>query len=413
MTATTNPATNPGTSPATDPARTPAAAPVPATMLAARAHAGRDDLVLEHVPVPEPGPQDVLVKVAAAGLAPGMMRLLRGGAFRHLPTVLGHEAAGTVAAVGADVGAAAGATAGAAAGEATGQATGPAVGDRVRVHPNLGCRDCAYCRTDREQMCAQQAMIGHAAFSRVPMPLYERYHDGALAEYIRVPHWLLDPLPENVGFEVGAKVHDLANAVRALKLAGLPLGGTLVITAATGTMGTAAVRLAAHFGVSRLVLVARSRERLSAVRHLAGSVAVDVLALEDLPADWPGTGGLTGELRRLLPRGADAVLDFIPDGPATWQAMAALATGGSLVHMGGNRTSPPFPAAVIMGNCWRLIGTRACTRSDARQVLDLLATGALRADDLITHRFPLARAADAVAALEARTEPIWMAVVTP
>ncbi|MFJ6900681.1 alcohol dehydrogenase catalytic domain-containing protein [Streptomyces hokutonensis] len=362
-------------------------------MLAVRAHAGGDQLFVEQVPVPSPGPDEVLVKVASAGLAPGMMALLARGAFRHLPTVLGHEAAGTVTGVGEAV-------------------TGWTVGDRVRIHPNLNCRSCDYCRTDREMMCAQQAMIGHAAFGDVPLPLYERYHDGGLAEYIRVPHWLLDRIPDNVGFDVAAKVHDLANAVRALKSAQLPLGATLVVTAATGTMGTATVKLAPLFGVSRLILVGRSRSRLEDVARLV-SLPTELVAIEDLGSDWAVSQGLTLALRARVPHGVHAVVDFIPDGPATWQAMAALATGGTLVHMGGNMTPPPFPALVMMVNCWRFVGTRSCTRADARQVLDLLGRDALDIDELITHRFPLAKANDAVAAMQSRSEPMWMGVVNP
>ncbi|MFG2592345.1 alcohol dehydrogenase catalytic domain-containing protein [Streptomyces sp. NPDC048438] len=364
------------------------------TMLAARAQQDSNALHLQEIAIPEPGPQDVLVKVSSAGLAPGMMALLAQGAFKHLPTTLGHEAAGTIAAVGSEVG-------------------GISTGTRVRVHPNLNCGTCRYCRSDRDMMCPQQAMVGHAAFSDVSMPLYDRYHDGGLAEYIRVPHWLVDPLPDNVSFDVGAKVHDLANAIRALKCADLPLGATLVVTAATGTMGTATIKLAQHFGVSRLILVGRSAERLAAVRPLAGDVHTDIVAIEELPATWAEEGGLTRALRALVPQGADAVLDFVPDGPATSQALAALATGGSLVHMGANRSPLLFPMIAVMVNCWRIVGTRACTRADAQEALTLLARGALDAEELITHRYPLAEANAAVAALQNRHEPIWMAVVNP
>ncbi|MEU4317737.1 alcohol dehydrogenase catalytic domain-containing protein [Nocardia fluminea] len=364
------------------------------TMLAARAHQGSHSLTLERVPIPAPGPLDVVVKVVSAGLAPGMMTLLKRGAFKHLPTTLGHEAAGTVAAVGDQV-------------------TDVAVGDRVRVHPNLNCRTCDYCRTDRDMMCAQQAMIGHAAFSPAPMPLYERYHDGGLAEYVRVPHWLIDQLPTSVSFDVAAKVHDLANAVRILKCAQLPLGATVVTTAATGTMGTATVKLAEHFGISRLVLVARSADRLEPVARLAGSVAVDTVALDELPDDWESTGGLTRRLRELVPAGADAVADFIPTGVATAQAMGALRTGGVLAHMGGNATPLAVSPSALMVNCWRFVGTRACTRSDAEQVLALLGSGALTVDELITQRFALADVATAVDAMINRKEPMWMTVVNP
>lgn len=363
-------------------------------MLAARARQGSAALHLDNIAIPDLGPHDVLVKVASAGLAPGMMTLLAQGAFSRLPTTLGHEAAGTIAAVGSDV-------------------DGITVGERVRVHPNLNCRSCTYCRTDRDMMCPQQAMIGHAAFGQVPMPLYDRYHDGGLAEYVRIPHWLVDKLPEAVSFDVGAKVHDLANAARALKCAALPSAATLIVTAATGTMGTATIKLAAHFGVACLILVGRSAERLDAVRRLAGDIPTETVAMESLPDDWATTQGLTRALRQLVPQGADAVLDFIPDGQASTQSLAALATGGSLVHMGANKSPLALPYLAIMVNCWRIIGTRSCTRTDAQEILALLSGGALSVDELITHRFPLAQADAAVAALQRRSEPIWMAVVNP
>lgn len=363
------------------------------TMLAVRAHRGAEALTLENIPVPEPGPLDVVVKVAAAGLVPGMMRLLAKGSFKHLPTTLGHEAAGTVSAVGEQV-------------------TDVSVGDRVRVHPNLNCRNCVYCRSDRDMMCAQQALVGHAGFGKVT-PLYDEYHDGGLAEYIRVPHWLIDPLPDVVNFDVAAKVHDLANAVRALKCADLPSAATVIVTAATGTMGTATIKLAAPYGIANLILVGRDSDRTRAVSRLAGGIPTSVVAMDELPADWADTGGLTRRLRELAPEGAHAVIDYVPGGPITEQAMAALATGGTLSHMGSNSTQLSLPPSVLMIHCWRFVGTRACTRNDAREVLSMLGSGVLNIDELITHRFPLTDALKAIDAMQSRTEPMWMTVVNP
>ncbi|MGP4005867.1 alcohol dehydrogenase catalytic domain-containing protein [Streptomyces sp. 4N124] len=366
------------------------------TMLATRAHDAESALVLEEVPVPEPASGEVIVKVESAGLAPGMMSLLKMGAFKQLPTILGHEMAGTVSEVGPDV-------------------PGFTGGERVRVHPQLSCGHCVHCRSDRENMCAQYAMIGHAAFSDGPLPLYERYHDGGLAEYVRVPFWLLDRLPNNVSFDVGAKVHDLGNAVRILKECHLPQAATVVITAATGTMGTASVKFAKQFGIGRLILVGRSGERLKDVEKLAEAdgIAVDSIATENLPEGWEASSGLTGAIRRLVPQGVDAVLDYVPSSPITAHAMASMTTGGVLAHMGGNTVPVPIPPIAIMGNCWRFVGTRGDTRNDVVDVLKLLEIGAVTADDLITHHFPLAETVTAIQDMQQRRKPMWMTIVHP
>ncbi len=362
-------------------------------MLALRAHHAGADVVLEEVETPEPGPQDVLVKVAAAGLAPGMMTMLAWGAFKHLPTTLGHEIAGTVVSIGDDV-------------------DPTLVGSRVRVHPNLTCRACSYCLSDREQMCSEQAMIGHAGFGDGAMSLYERYHDGGLAAYVRVPGWLVDTLPDNVSFEVGAKVHDLANAARALRLAVQRPASSLLVTAATGTMGTATIKLAPHFGVDQLILVGRDAARLAAVSKLA-DVAVETIALNELPPSWETEAGLTAAVRRHFPHGVDAAIDYLPSGAGTSQAVAALAKGANLVHIGGNPAPLALPMGALLANCWRVIGSHSCTRSDATTVLELLASGALEVNELITHRFPLESVQDALTLMADRHEPMWMGVIHP
>lgn len=368
-----------------------AAVAVPATMRAWVAESADAPIRFVDREVPEPGPDEVLVRVVAAGISPMILKLLRLGRFGHLPTVIGHEAAGVVV------------SAGGVAGEGL-------VGRRVRVHPMLSCRSCEYCLTDREQMCAQTAMIGAAAHGSGGGPLYERYHDGGLAEYVRVPVWLVDELPDAVSFEVAAKLHDLANAYRALRTAAVPVGGTLVITAATGAMATASLLLAPHLGVARVVLVGRSAERLREVAALS-AVPAEIVAFDELPADWEESGALTARLRELVPDGPHAVLDFLTGTAGGAQALQSLRMGGTLVHMGGNPAPIAVPLRILMNHLWTVAGSRACTRGDVRAVLRLLASGALTADALITHRWPLAEADDAFAALEARVEPIWMGVV--
>ncbi len=364
------------------------------TMLAALARANAQQLALEAVPRPIPAQGEVLIKVAAAGIAPGMMKLLERGQFKHLPTIPGHEMAGTVTLLGAGV-------------------DEHWLHARVRVHPMLTCGHCAYCLTGRPHLCAEAAMMGHAALGHGNLPRYRCYHKGGLAEYVRAPVDLLDRLPEHVSFEVGAKLHDLANAVRALKCAALPPRGRLIITAATGTMGTASILLAKFYGAQSLTLVARSRKRLEDVLPLVGNLPVHIVPLDTLGPDWETTGALTEQLRAQFPDGADGVLDFFPSGAGSVQAMAALGTGGTFVHMGANNAALPLSLREMMLHCWRLVGTKACTRADTNEVLALLDEKKINADVLITHRFALQDVNQALQLMLSRREPMWMATVHP
>lgn len=360
-------------------------------MLAIRAHANTLKLELETILIPKPSPSDVLIKVSSAGLAPGVFNPITRNAM-ILPKTLGHEVSGTIAFLGSEV------------------ATF-ALGDRVRLHPNLSCLNCQYCLTDREQMCSEAAIMGFRGFGD-KMPLYETYHDGGLAEYVRAPYWLLDRLPDNVSFDVGAKLQDVGNAMRVLKCASLESGSTIIVTAPTGSMGTATLKLAEFFPISRIILVGRSAERLQAVRKLT-RIPTETVALEELGEDWHTTKALVKKLRQLSPGGVDAIIDFVPSGHEIWQVMGALARGGTLVHMGGNPSPFPLPVAAIMVNCWKIIGTRGCTRSDTKKVLEWLKDGRLNLDELITHTFKLEDTFDAISKLQDRSLPMWMAVIHP
>lgn len=359
-------------------------------MIAAQILAAHDaSFVIGDAPDPKPGPTDVLVRVAAAGLAPGIFNLLRMGSIPLFPTIVGHEIAGTVGEVGADA--------------------DPAWrGARVRVHPLLGCGRCEYCTSDREMMCSANSMIGHAVFGPDAMPLYSRYHNGGLAELVVIPQANLDVLPDQIGFDLGSKIHDFGNAIRALTLAALPPASTLVITAATGAMGTATILLAPAFGVSRIIAVGRDEARLEAVRQLDPH-RVNTLVLGD--DDTPDA--VAGKVRAVDPAGAHAVIDYLPEGPGLAKLFPALRYAGRIVHMGMNRAPFPIPQIALAFNCISLVGTRNCTRHDALTALRLVGQDPDRYAQLITHRFDLSEANEAKALLSSRAEPLWMSVINP
>ena len=361
------------------------------TMLAYRAFEGEPRPRLVEMDVPAVGERDVLVRIRSAGLTAGTFTLQKAGLLKPLPMTVGHEGAGVVEAVGRDV-------------------TAVRPGDRVRIHPTLACGRCRWCLSGRDQMCWGSAMMGFVSFGRT-VPDYDRYHDGFIAEYAVAPERQVDVLPDSVGFDAGAKLHYLGNAVRTLRVADLPPVGMLAILGATGSMGVATIKLAPFFGVSRLVLIGRSTERLEAVAALS-TMPVDLVATDRMGEDWADTGALPRRMAEVAPEGVDAIIDYLPEGGAMWQAMSGLATGGTLVNMGGGPQPFGFPMRAMVGKCWKVAGTRNHSRLDAREALRLL-DGTITIDDLVTHRRPLAEIEAAVDMLHSRTESVWMSVVHP
>lgn len=361
-------------------------------MLAYRGFEGEPEPRLVEIDVPEVGDGDVLVRIRSAGLTYGTFTLQKAGLLKPLPMTLGHEGAGVIEAVGRNV-------------------SRVKPGDRVRIHPTLTCGECRHCRTDRDHMCWGSAMMGFVSFGAM-VPEYPRYHDGFMAEYAVAPERQIDLLPDNVGFDAGAKLHYAGNAVRTLRVAELPHGGTLGILGATGSMGVVTIKLAKFFGVSRLVLIGRSTQRLEEVAKLT-AIPCDIVSTDTMGENWAETGALPRRMTEVAPDGVDAIIDYLPEGGAMWQAVSGLATGGTFVNMGGGPQPFAFPMRAMVGKCWKVAGTRNHSRLDAREVLRLLSLGSLEIDDLITHRAPLADVNAAVAKMTSRDERVWMSVVHP
>jgi threonine dehydrogenase-like Zn-dependent dehydrogenase len=366
------------------------------TMEALRLQPGAGKETVERIAVPTIGPEGVLVKVKAAGIAPGVLSLGRAGLLQALPATLGHEISGVVEAVGDQV-----------------PSTGPAavkVGSRVRIHSNLSCRSCEYCLFSRDQMCFEASLMGFQVFGKRISPLVQTYRDGGLAEYVRAPYWLVDELPDNVNFDVGAKLHEIATALCTLRQADLKPGATVIVTAPTGAVGSCLLKLAEFFSIYRLVLIGRSTERLELVKKLS-KVKTDIIAVDQLSPEWVIKKELARTVAQTIPLGADAFIDLTPGGTELWQSLAGLKTGGTMVHLGGNAAPLPLPMVAIMTNCWKIVGIRNHSRNDALTVLSWLGEGRLNADDLITHKWEFKEIETAIERIRDRSLPIWMCVI--
>ncbi len=341
-------------------------------MLAARVYPGKNAFVLEDIPLPEIGPGEVLVKVRAVGLSRGLISVwLFTDMIKLLPATLGHEIAGEVAAVGPGV--------------STFRA-----GDRVHVYAPLGCRraDCGPCAEGNESACPSFAMIGYALFQPDGLPVYERYHDGGMAEFVRVPAANLDRLADETSFAAGCKLATAAISWKAVSVArSTAPGTTLLVTGASGANGNLAVACARLAGFERVIAVAAHRASLDRLRQMFPGVTA--VATEELEQGWEKKGQLTQALRDVA-GGVDAIVDFTPVGPAVVaQCLPVLNRGGRAVLMAGNPSLVEVSYLDIMTRNLSVSGCPHATRADVRRLAEFAAAGELNIDQFITHRFGL------------------------
>ncbi|WP_233498809.1 zinc-binding dehydrogenase [Blastococcus sp. TF02A-26] len=296
---------------------------------------GPDVLGLADVPVPSPGPADVLVRVAACGLNQ-LDVLQRRGDVRlpglELPHVAGMDVAGVV--------------------EAAGEDSPVPVGARVVLDPSLPCGACPLCHEGRGGHCPNLRILGATI-------------DGGLAEFVLAPASAAHVLPEGIDLvEAACLPTPWATAYSAVVRVGrLRAGETLLVHAAAGNVGLAAVQIAQRVG-AHVVATVGSPEKAAALA--AVGVKHVVVGTEDAPS-------LVAEVTD--GRGADVVLEYL--GPATWAAsMSALRIGGRLVFL-GNTTGDQvtFSLSDAFHRGLELLGAGGYLPSDMAAALQLFADG--------------------------------------
>jgi threonine dehydrogenase-like Zn-dependent dehydrogenase len=314
---------------------------------------------VREVPAPAPGPGEVLVEVAAAGICGSDIELLQGtrpAAYVAYPVVPGHEWAGRVAAVGPGV-------------------TGLAPGDPVVAEGLRACGVCDRCAEGRTNICT--AAYAETGFT----------HPGALAERLAVPAGLVHRLPADRPVEPAALLEPAACVAGGLLEAGMPLPGSRVAVVGDGPLGLLALLLLRTASPAELLLVGARPARSAFGPGCGATRVVDA-------ADRDALGALAGRF--------DAAVEATnhPDGAAT--ALGLLRRGGTALLLGISGAGRPAvdPDSVVLGQL-RVQGGFAASRAAWRWVVRLYADGILDPAPLVTHRFPLDQVDAAFAALTA------------
>ena len=329
-----------------------------ATMTAAVLH-GIGDLRIEQRPVPELGaPDHVLARIRAVGVCGSDVHFFTEGKIGpyvvERPLVLGHESCGEVVAVGSAV-------------------SIHRVGDRVALEPGVPCRACRYCKEGRYNLCAA---VGFMA-----TPPY----DGAYCEYVSWPADFAHLLPPGVDFEQGAMVEPLAVAVQAAKRAGVRLGQSAAVLGA-GPIGLLTMQVVRAAGCYPVVVTDVVESRLALAAKLGATATVNAGQGDAVAAIREAAGG----------DGPDHCFETAGTVGTVRQAMQAVRLGG-VVTLVGMIAQDEFPVAVMDVICreYDLRGVfRYCNAYPP--ALALLASRAVQVTPLITHRFPLERAREAL-----------------
>ena len=296
------------------------------------------------VPVPVPGPDDVLIRVHAAGICGTDLHIFKGEYEATYPLIPGHEFSGEVAAVGANV-------------------RQFRVGDRVTADPNIPCNRCDYCKRNQPNQCRNLRAIGVT-------------QDGGFAEYVLAPEGNTFAIGD-LSYSAAALIEPLACVVWGLKQVAAQTGDSALVFGA-GPMGCLVAQGLKCAGVTRVVVTDVVPWRLDLARQLG--------ATETVVAD----ANQAAALAALEPDGFDIVVDATGI-PAVLEGTFAYAKPRGKVWVFGvtpQGTLARFPAYEVFRRDLQIIGSFAVNRTFP-QAITLIQSGAVQVEPLISHRLPL------------------------
>lgn len=309
------------------------------------------ELRLETADVPKPADGEVLARVAVALTCRTDLKTFERGHPRlRVPGRFGHEWAGRVEAVGAGV-------------------LSFRAGDRIVATPTAPCGDCAYCVRGAENLC---------------LHLFEHMALGAYGDYILVPRHIVNrnafQIPDDVPDVYAAFLEPLACVVHGADLVRLA-GDRTVVFVGDGPIALLFVQVARLRGADRVAVVGRDVQRLKVARGLGADLVVDGREHDVREAVEALSDGL----------GADTVVECVGSTEAWEQAVALARRGGEVLFFGGCETGSAvrLDTERVHYDELTLRGGFHYTPDSVRRAWELICSGALRLDPLVSHRLPL------------------------
>jgi len=312
-----------------------------------------NDIRIEDVPVPKPGPGEALIKTMACGICSG--DVMPWYIEKKAPLVLGHEPSGEIVEMGSSL---------------ITRPSSLSVGERVFTHHHAPCLSCKYCKRGDFVQCSTWKS--------------SRLIPGGVSEYILIPVINLENdtlvLPESLSFEDGTLIEPTACAVKGLRRAKMKQGDTVVVIG-LGVMGMINLLLARAYGAGRVIGADMVKFRLDKALEFGADDVIDVAARD-----------LREELQRIT---AGDMAELVIVGPNSADAMKQ---GLSCVRPGGQTLlfTPAKPGERLdLDPNWlyfndiNIITSYSCGPDDTREACRLIEKRIVSAGKLVTHRFPV------------------------
>ena len=309
---------------------------------------GENDIRIVEVPIPEPGPGEVLIKVKGSGVCATDVKILGGsGLPEKLPTILGHEVSGIIESTGEGV-------------------TGLKPGQRVAVYPIAACGECFFCKQDRHSLCVKPYGLAHGA-------------DGGFAEYVLVPHQIVDLKGiidiGDMPFDLAAIIEPLSCCLAASSHCGTKKTDTVVIIGC-GPLGLLHTIVSKEIG-ARVIAVDINKQRLQKAKNLGADYALN-----------PEETGVEDGVYRITGIGADVVIAAIGIPEVIEESFPLVRKGGVFNIFGGtprNITLTLDPRWLHYGEIV-LTGTFAASLGHFKKAFEFASKNREKVEDVISDR---------------------------
>lgn len=332
-------------------------------------------LEMVDLPIPSIAPNDVLVRVKACGICGSDVHGYDGSSGRRIPPiVMGHEAAGVIAATGADI-------------------AEFSKGDRVTFDSTVYCGQCEYCARGEVNLCDNRQVIGVSCLD------YRRA--GAFAEYVVVPSQILYHLPDTLSFTSAAMLEAVSVALHAVRVSAVKGGETALVIGA-GMIGLLALQAAKVAGCSRVLIADIDQTRLALAKQVG---ADEVLHLS-------GPNLATEVMRLTRGYGADLTLEAVGQSETVGTAIGCTRKGGTVTLIGNIASEVTIPLQKVVTCQLRLQGSCA-SAGEYPHAIDLVASGEIQVEPLISAIAPLEEGPQWFQRLHSREPNLMKVILTP